>query len=391
MRRNTTFSPPVTTACFLGCALLFCSFCSTIQAIPPIKTMSFNIRADFNFGVPSTDANAWIATSGNHRRNLTTAVINAYAPDILGVQEAFHNQVNDLQNALPAYGFYGVGRNNGTTFGEHSGIFYRSNRFTQIDQGTFWLSLTPDTPSTHPLATFRIASWVILQDSQADDREYFILNTHWEQGFTGTAAREYSAGLVRDRIKSLADNRPLLVMGDLNAFDFQPAYLNLLGKNDPNEFQLIDSYRTLFPVQGPNERTHHGFIGHTEGQRIDYLLHSSHLKATAAQIIHTNYEGRFPSDHYPITTTFVLNPTGDFNADGKVNGTDFLRWQRRLSPYPLSTTDLADWQTNYGHPSSTNAAVPEPTACLLFLLGAAETSRRQLRKQNRKPSSANSF
>lgn len=335
-----------------------------------LKTMSFNIRADFNFGAASSDANAWISTSGSHRRDLASAVINDYEPDILGVQEAFNNQVDDLKSALPNYSFYGVGREDGATLGEYSGIFYRSDRFTQTEQGTFWLSLTPDTPSFYPGTTFRIASWVILEDNQAGDQEYFILNSHWAQGFPGTEAREYSAGLVRDRVKLLAGNRPLMVMGDLNAFDFQPAYLNLLGQDDPNGFQLVDSYRTIFPVQGPNERTNHGFIGHIDGQRIDYMLHSNDFHANAAEIVHTSYSGSYPSDHYPITTNLTLVPEGDFNFDGEVDGTDLLIWQRGESPDPLSSSDLADWVTNYGPTtplSATTVVVPEPSSWAIML------------------------
>src|SRR5262249_13912275 len=39
---------------------------------------------------------------------------------------------------------------------------------------------------------------------------------------------------------------------------------------------------------------------------------------------------------------------GDFNNDSKVDGRDFLIWQRGGSPSPLSGTDLAAWQANYG-------------------------------------------
>ena len=81
----------------------------------PIKTMSFNIR--FDDGTPSNAPNAWVSTSGTSRRDLALDVINDYGPDILGVQEALNNQVNDLQTGLPGYDFYGVGRDNGAAVG----------------------------------------------------------------------------------------------------------------------------------------------------------------------------------------------------------------------------------------------------------------------------------
>jgi len=43
---------------------------------------------------------------------------------------------------------------------------------------------------------------------------------------------------------------------------------------------------------------------------------------------------------------------GDFNVDGTYDGLDFLKWQRGESPDPLSASDLADWEANYGMTNS---------------------------------------
>lgn len=51
---------------------------------------------------------------------------------------------------------------------------------------------------------------------------------------------------------------------------------------------------------------------------------------------------------------------GDFTGDGSVNGADFLAWQRGVSPNPSSTSDLNEWQANYGNSIPTaNIATPE--------------------------------
>ncbi len=266
----------------------------------PIKSMSFNIRYDR--GIPGGDDNAWIVSNGSlapNRRDLVLNVVNHYDPDILGVQEARPNQVNDLLNGLPQHDFYGVGRDGGTS-GEYSGIFYRSDRFTRIDEGTFWLSWTPDEPSYYPGTNHRrIASWAILEDNQADDQEYFVLNTHWDHQVV--AARLFSALLIRDRINLLSGDRPLIVMGDLNNFETGGAYRSLIGDFDPGGFQLLDSYREVVPIQDSEERTFHGFNGGTTGSRIDYVLHSDDFLTVDASIVRTDFDGYFPSDHYPVT------------------------------------------------------------------------------------------
>ena len=56
-------------------------------------------------------------------------------------------------------------------------------------------------------------------------------------------------------------------------------------------------------------------------------------------------------DHFELTPEFNEPPVdqaGDFDADGDVDGRDFLVWQRGGSRTPLSTADLEDWQDHYG-------------------------------------------
>jgi hypothetical protein len=70
---------------------------------------------------------------------------------------------------------------------------------------------------------------------------------------------------------------------------------------------------------------------------------------------------------------------GDFDSDSDVDGRDFLIWQRGGSPGGVgNTTDLGNWQTNYGTgtgPLTSVTAVPEPgslalvAALVLPLLG----------------------
>jgi len=49
---------------------------------------------------------------------------------------------------------------------------------------------------------------------------------------------------------------------------------------------------------------------------------------------------------FRVASIFVL--PGDFDGDGFVTGTDFLMWQQGESPIPLSQSDLAAWEANYG-------------------------------------------
>lgn len=89
---------------------------------------------------------------------------------------------------------------------------------------------------------------------------------------------------------------------------------------------------------------------------------------------------------------------GDFDADGDVDGGDFLRWQRELGAtgaYPpadgslsgsVDAADLEIWRSQFGEvvelpaASATAAAVPEPRAlALVAMLAAVIALRRGLR------------
>lgn len=82
-----------------------------------------------------------------------------------------------------------------------------------------------------------------------------------------------------------------------------------------------------------------------------------------------------------FTQTGPQSPPGDFDVDGDVDGNDFLKWQRGESPVPFSSTDLADWQANYGTGGSPLTAavqgVPEPHSLVLMCLAGAFPNRRR--------------
>jgi hypothetical protein len=74
---------------------------------------------------------------------------------------------------------------------------------------------------------------------------------------------------------------------------------------------------------------------------------------------------------------------GDFNNDKKVDGADFLRWQRGLSPSPLSQGDLTIWKNNFGQSilaTPTATAVPEPCGIGGTLLAATFALSRRKRR-----------
>ncbi|MBR2170172.1 MAG: hypothetical protein IJ952_07415, partial [Alistipes sp.] len=86
--------------------------------------------------------------------------------DILGAQEVKRNQIDDMLKELEGYAFVGVGRDDGKDKGEFSPVFYKTERFKLLDQGTFWISETPEKVGIKgwDAALPRICSYAHLQD-----------------------------------------------------------------------------------------------------------------------------------------------------------------------------------------------------------------------------------
>lgn len=280
--------------------------CPAVAMADHVSVMTFNVRGDFDGGVATDKPNGWLAMSGEHRRDQVLRLVEQANPDLLGVQEAYANQVREVDAALPGHDVYAVGRDDGRSAGEHCAVYYRRSRFERLAAGTFWLSETPDEPSTFPGAACpRIASWVMLRDDANGGRELIVVNTHWDH--VSAEARHHAAGLIRGRLERFVAGLPAIVMGDLNANEASEPLRTLLADG-----LLIDSYRRVHPTAEPNEATYHGFRGKTEGTRIDFVLATRDFVATDAEIVRQEAsDGRLPSDHYPVTAELLWPLPGE--------------------------------------------------------------------------------
>lgn len=100
-----------------------------------LNVMTFNIR----YNTMSDSVNAWL-----YRKDKVASQVLFHKAHILGVQEALHDQMMDLQERLPKYKYAGLGRDDGKEKGEYSAIFYDTTRLHALQAKTFWLSETPE-------------------------------------------------------------------------------------------------------------------------------------------------------------------------------------------------------------------------------------------------------
>lgn len=78
-----------------------------------------------------------------------------------------------------------------------------------------------------------------------------------------------------------------------------------------------------------------------------------------------------PANDYTIQLTplpAVPQQTADFNGDGRIDGRDFLAWQRGESPNSLGVEDLALWQSSYAG-TAAMIAIPEPVTGAVVATG----------------------
>lgn len=260
----------------------------------PLRVASFNIR----FGSASDGPDRW-----ELRADKVATTIRGLDADVVGMQEALPFQTRELLEACPRYAATGVSREDGRTDGEASPILFDRTRFTLADAGTFWLSDTPDDPGTNTwgAACNRVCSWARLVDLATGDT-FVVLNTHWDH--VSQPAREKSAALLLERAASIAGDELIVVMGDLNAAEDNPAMNALLGGEGSG--RLADTYRTVHP-EGP-AGTFTGFRTDYDGgsAKIDHVLAGPGWRVLDAGIDRRMIEGRYPSDHFPVWALLAI-------------------------------------------------------------------------------------
>jgi endonuclease/exonuclease/phosphatase family metal-dependent hydrolase len=114
--------------------------------------------------------------------------------------------------------------------------------------------------------------------------------------------------LISQRIEGRNHKDPFVVTGDFNAGENNPVVTYLKGKTAADSVKTpvpIDTFRVLHP-DVKDVRTGHAFRGGRQGHKIDYVLAPPGAKVLEAQILYDNVDGRYPSDHYPVTARLRL-------------------------------------------------------------------------------------
>ena len=291
----------------LGLALIVSGLtaCRAPDIPPPLTVMSFNIR----YGTADDGDDSW-----PHRRDLVWEVVERHAPDVLAVQEALRFQLDELHTAVHGYHEVGVGRDDGREAGEYAAMLVRDERLAVLESGTFWLSDTPEVPGSASWGNRipRICTWARLQD-RVSGRVFSVYNVHLDH--ESQPSREESARLLAARLAQRPAGEPVIVLGDFNAGEDNLARRLLAADGSVTTADtlsghpaLVDTYGLLRTSTGA-EGTFNGFVGDTTGERIDAILVSGDWMILGAAIDRTQRDGRYPSDHFPVTAVLAIAPS----------------------------------------------------------------------------------
>jgi endonuclease/exonuclease/phosphatase family metal-dependent hydrolase len=261
----------------------------------PLTVMSFNIR----YGTAKDGENEWTA-----RRDLLFEVIRTANADLVGLQEALDFQIDEIIAAVPHYAVVGVGRDDGAEKGEYSAILFRRDRFHVAEAGTFWFSDTPSVVASKSWGNniTRICSWARFIDR--DGRGLYHYNLHLDH--QSQPSRERSMVLLRGRIDTRTVPEPVIVTGDFNVGESNPALATLTLPAGTGAPPLVDTFRVLHP-DVKDAGTFSGFkFGNHGTEKIDYVLVQPGAEVISAEIVRTGRNNRYPSDHFPVTARVRL-------------------------------------------------------------------------------------
>ena len=250
-----------------------------------LSVMTFNMRYDN----PEDGQNNW-----RFRRERIAGVIKAQEVDVLGTQELLSNQFNDLSGLLTGYQGVGVGRLDGAESGEYCAVFFRKDRFTLLDSGTFWLSETSEGVGSLGWdgACERIATWVVLRDR--DGRELFFIDTHLDH--VGQVARDEGVSLLMKRIETLSGGRPVILTGDFNSEPGSSVVAHVQKDGVLRDAKAIAAQRSGTDWSFSD----FGQIPEAERPLLDYIFVSGDIEAVRYEVLPDIFDGGYVSDHAPV-------------------------------------------------------------------------------------------
>lgn len=267
-----------------------------------IRLVTYNVlfnRYDHNLD----EVNRW-----PNRLPRIVKLIEEMQPDIMGVQELYTNQSEELLPCIEqTYAFF----SRACEDGELNGIFYRKDRFEVIDSKIWYMTATPNVPSSETLTLLQ------LKDLKTC-KVIAVFNTHL--AFSKIDKRDFQVRFIAEKIESFAEQMPVILTGDLNTFPnrldleklpfYDGDYINrLLTAGSLKDARNVSILGHLGPIStfSNAEDGIAPFKGTgTPGVFLDHIYVSEGINVLIHAVQPGTVDGHFPSDHLPVLIDLTI-------------------------------------------------------------------------------------
>lgn len=231
-----------------------------------------------------------------YRMELIATDVCAVMPDVICFQEMQGLHYNYLEEVMPDYTSVMAFRDN-SIIREGCSIFYRTDRFEEIESGHFWLSETPEVKSKDwGSAHYRICVYVCLKDRNTG-KEFIVFNTHLDH--KSEEARIKGIEVVLDKIQAL-EGRTAFLVGDMNAAGNS--------KTIQSTKQSFDDAKKIATVSDGNKYTYNNWGNPGGKSLVDYILISKGAATVKEyRVLNNCYDGIYSSDHSSIYVKTKIN------------------------------------------------------------------------------------
>lgn len=258
----------------------------------PFSVMTYNVLCSF---CGSGEYDTW-----DERQPYFKDTFARYDADLIGLQElAFGTEVDQLLTLMDGYAsVYYAAVDSNLTYPDAT-VLYRTERFELLESGQFWLSPTPDVPSSTGFAEQqlpRLVAWTKLRDLQTGQVIYFA-STHVDNNSPSQAK---SAPLILERAAPWAAEAPVVFLGDFNSKPDTEAYqilttsqgFHFVNSQALAKEWLVDSNETPVPTYDLADRIDHIFLG---SGAVDWSV-----SKWSVDVHRYGPNQRYPSDHFPM-------------------------------------------------------------------------------------------
>ena len=262
-----------------------------------VKSVNIIVKS-FNIRYKTADDTG--VTHWDSRKQAVYDYINGQNASIVCMQEVSKAQKNDLsENITTRFDMVWYGRTDGTS-GEGLAIAYDKSLWNLVEQGCFWLSETPDTPSYGWGAGHKRICVTALLEHKETGARLMVFNVHLDHAVE--AARVNGISLVMQRIK--ACEYPVYLCGDFNCTPESEAYAISTGELQDAQMTALDS------DEGSTFIGWNGTITDADQYVIDYCMFT---KGNIVPLVYEICDGKWGennenqlSDHNPLEVTIRL-------------------------------------------------------------------------------------